>query len=40
MTYQGENKAKERERVYTPEFWDFEHESLDNLKAFFEKNIS
>jgi hypothetical protein len=39
QVYQGENKAKEKERVYTSEFWNFEHESLNNLKAFFEKNI-
>jgi hypothetical protein len=38
--YQGSELAKEKSRVYTPEFWNFEHESLGNLKAFFEKNIN
>jgi hypothetical protein len=37
--YQGSELAKEKSRVYTSEFWNFEHKSLDNLKAFFEKNI-
>jgi len=39
-TFYGMNKAKEEERVYSEEFWNFSSKELNPLKVFFENIIS
>lgn len=38
-SYYGTDKAKEENREYTLEYWDFNSDSLKPLKNFIEKNI-
>jgi hypothetical protein len=37
QVYQGEDLAKKR--IYTSEFWNFEHVALNNLKEFLQRHI-
>ncbi len=37
--YEGHHVAKERDREYVPEYWDFDSTALMPLKSFFEKHL-